>query len=127
RCEATGCPLNSITTRPRHKQKARPQLDGLRLRAITFKEMNVMKDHVYEDCVLSVRSLEDPGDVRRPSIMLILEDENRDVCRAFIYNFVGSTNATTHKEIVEQLGYGAKLSIINPYMRLAVDGGYGIR
>lgn len=109
------------TTKGKHTQRAPAKLTGLK--PITFKEMDITKDHVYEGFVLEVTNIEDAF-IGPSSIRLLLIDENNDFQRCFVYNYAEVFNAN---EIQKKLGFGTSYSILNPYMRMAKDMKPGIR
>ena len=62
--------------------------------------------------------------VLEPSIWLLFEDDNGDLERLFIYNIPPSEGQQLIKNTYI---YGTKLSILNPYMRMAADMKSAIR
>ncbi|CAF3614932.1 unnamed protein product [Rotaria sp. Silwood1] len=109
------------TVKPRFHQSSPASLIGLK--AITLHEMNPTKDHVYQGYVLSVIVFEQ-SPVAEPSIWLVIEDENGDLERLFIYSIPPSEGLHLIKDTYI---YGTKMSILNPYMRMTADGKPGIR
>ncbi|CAF4806485.1 unnamed protein product, partial [Rotaria socialis] len=93
------------------------------LKGITLREMNPLKDHVYQGYVLSVIIFEQ-SPIVEPSIWLLIEDENGDLERLFIYN---TPTSEGWQLIKHTYTYGAQLSILNPYMRMAADQKPAIR
>ncbi len=103
------------------KQKAPKSL--LRLKPITLRDMGPTEDYVYEGFFMQITFIED-AIFNGSSIVNVIEDENGDTQRCFIYNFEHENNDS----IVQQtFGFGFKMSLINPYMRMAYDGKPGIR
>ena len=72
------------TVTPRAKQQLPKSLVGLK--SITLKEMDPTKDHVYDGFVLSATIIEHAY-AFQPSIRLLIEDENLDIERMYIYDF----------------------------------------
>jgi TPR repeat protein len=102
----------STTVKPRVKQYTAKSLIGLK--AISIREMNPTKDHVYSGYVLTVTIIGEPYSWT-PSIHLVVEDENLDSERMFIYGFSESQGKHLINEVFT---IGSKMSIINPYLRL---------
>ncbi|CAF3443637.1 unnamed protein product [Rotaria socialis] len=97
---------------PRVQQQTAKSLIGLK--AISLKEMHPIKDHVYDGYVLSVTIIEQAYSWT-PPIHLVIEDENFDCERMFIYSFPdGQGEYITSKVFT----IGSKMNIINPYLRL---------
>jgi hypothetical protein len=100
------------THKPRVKQQTAKSLIGLK--AITLREMNPTKDHVYSGHVLSVTIIEEAYSWT-PSIDLVIEDENLDCERMCIYGFPeGQGEYLTSKVYT----IGSKMNVINPYLRI---------
>lgn len=93
----------------------RPVVDLFTLKPIFFADMDPKKDHIYEKFAIKLTFIED-AITGRPSICQIAEDEKGDAQRVFIYNF--PQNGETQNKI----GFGCKVTIVNPYFRLAKDG-----
>lgn len=108
------------TAKGKHTQHSPANLIGLK--PITFREMDITKDRVYEGFVLQVSNIEDAG--VGSSIKLLLVDDNHDFQRGFVYNYSEICNSN---EIQKKLGFGCSYSILNPYMRIAQDMKPGIR
>ncbi|CAF1228986.1 unnamed protein product [Adineta steineri] len=113
--------LVTSTTKARLHQKSPMSLIGLK--GITLRDMNPMKDHIYEGYVLSGVIFEQ-SPVVEPSIWLLFEDDNGDLERLFLYNIPASEGWQLIKDTYI---YGTKISISNPYMRMAADGKPAIR
>lgn len=104
-----------ITTTPRtkHTPKA-PSLFSLK--KITLSEMDTTTDTVYDGYVLEVRVVDRP--LVMASVMMVVEDEDRAVEKLAVYNWPNTSDAA---KLWEDFAVGRKLSIVNPYMRLAAD------
>jgi len=104
----------STTYKPRVQQRAAKSLIGLK--PITLREMNLIKDHVYDGCVLSVTII---GETYSwiPSIHLVIEDEHLDCEKMCIYAFLEDQGEYLTSKVFR---IGSKMNIINPYLRLAV-------
>ncbi|KAG4066402.1 hypothetical protein HA402_007038 [Bradysia odoriphaga] len=93
----------------------RPVVDLFTLKPIFFADMDPKKDHIYEKFAIKLTFIED-AITGRPSICQIAEDEKGDAQRVFIYNF------PQNDETQNKIGFGCKVTIVNPYFRLAKDG-----
>ncbi len=93
----------------------RPVIDLFTLKPILLTDMNPKKDHIYEGFAIKFTFIED-AITGKPSISQIAEDENGDAQRIFIYNF------PQNDETQNKVGFGCKVTIVNPYFRLAKDG-----
>lgn len=93
----------------------RPVVDLFTLKPIFFADMDPKKDHIYEKFAIKLTFIED-AITGRPSIIQIAEDEKGDAQRVFIYNF------PQNDETQNKIGFGCKVTIVNPYFRLAKDG-----
>ncbi|CAF1066395.1 unnamed protein product [Rotaria sordida] len=118
---SSGCKLITSTAKPRLGQNSPASLIGLK--GITLREMNPAKDYVYQGYVLSGIIFEQ-SPVVEPSIWLLFEDDNGDLERLFIYNIPASEGWQLIKDTYT---YGTKISILNPYMRMAADNKPAIR
>ncbi|CAF1066409.1 unnamed protein product [Rotaria sordida] len=118
---SSGCKLITSTTKPRLDQNSPASLIGLK--GTTLREMNPAKDYVYQGYVLSGIIFEQ-SPVVEPSIWLLFEDDNGDLERLFIYNIPASEGWQLIKDTYI---YGTKISILNPYMRMAADNKPAIR
>ncbi len=103
------------TTPALQKQKAPKSILGLK--PITLSDMDPTKDHVHEGFVMQITFIEDPI-FNGSSIVTVIEDENGDTQRCFIYNFEQPNNDSI---VQKTFGFGYKISLINPYMRMAYD------
>ena len=103
------------TQKARVQQRTAKSLIGLK--PITLREMNPMKEHVYEGYVLSATII---GEAYSwvPSIHLLIEDEHLDCKKICVYGF-----PEDHGEYLtgEVLRIGSKMHIINPYLRLGAN------
>lgn len=93
----------------------RPVVDLFTLKPILFADMDPKKDHIYEGFAIKLTLIED-AITGKPSISQIAEDENGDAQRIFVYNF------PQNDETQNKLGFGCKITVVNPYFRLAKDG-----
>ncbi|CAF0963609.1 unnamed protein product [Adineta steineri] len=117
----SGQKLIPSTNKPRVYQNSPASLIGLK--GITLREMNPMKDHVYEGCILSGLIFEQ-SPVVEPSLWLLFEDDNGDLERLFIYNIPAAEGWQLVKHTYI---HGTRISILNPYMRMAMDNKPAIR
>lgn len=90
------------------------------LKPIFLEEMNPTSDHIYHNRLLDLTIIEDPL-LGLSSIHLLAEDEKGDVVRLYVYN------VDQNKEVEANLGFGCKVAIMNPYMRLSTNVTNGIR
>ncbi|CAL8124836.1 unnamed protein product [Orchesella dallaii] len=109
----------STSARPKFKQSVPKH--KLNMKPITLKEMSPTKDHIYKDRAIELIIIEDPN-LFLPSIHLVVEDKNGDPARLCIYNV-----ERTAKKIVGKLEFGCKIGILNPYLRISLDGSHGLR
>jgi TPR repeat protein len=107
----------TMTQKPRVKQQTAKSLVGLK--SISLKEINPTKDHVYNGYVLSVTII-DEALTWKPSIHLIIEDENLNCEHMVVYGF----SETEGKHLIKEVfTIGTKMNIINPYLRLGANDG----
>lgn len=99
----------SFTAKPSKSQSA--PLSWVGLKPIYLNEINPTSDHVLEGFVLELTLITVPFN-NNMSISFVAEDSNLNVQRLYLYNF-------DKKHI---LAIGAKISVINPYLRTATDG-----
>ncbi|CAF4695946.1 unnamed protein product [Rotaria sp. Silwood1] len=97
---------------PRFRQQTAKSLIGLK--AISLREINPIKDHVYQGYVLSVTIIDDAYSWV-PCIPLVIEDEHRDCEQLFIYNFPDGQGEHYTKKVFT---IGSKMHIINPYLQI---------
>ncbi|CAF0829268.1 unnamed protein product [Rotaria sordida] len=100
------------THQPSVKQPTVKSLIGLK--PITLREMNPAKNHVYNGYVLSVTIIEKAYS-SIPSIQIIIEDENLDCQRMYIYGFPEEQSEYLINKVYTN---GRKMLIINPYLRI---------
>jgi len=102
-----------LIRKPPKEQKLPSSLSGLK--SVYLNEIDFTKDHLLSRSILEVTSI-DRAHRNGMAIMLVVEDKNKNVQRAALYNLDESDPD------VKDLGIGSKLLIINPYIRMAVDG-----
>ncbi|CAF1449022.1 unnamed protein product [Adineta steineri] len=115
--------MNFVTSTIKARLHQKSPMSLIGLKGITLRDMNPMKDHIYQGCVLSGVIFEQ-SPVVEPSIWLLFEDDNGDLERLFLYNIPASEGWQLIKDTYV---YGTKISILNPYMRMAADGKPAIR
>lgn len=93
----------------------KPMVDLFTLKPIWFADMDPTKDHIYEGFAIKLTLIED-AITGRPSIQQVAEDEKGDAQRIYIYNF------PQNDDTQNKLGFGCKITVVNPYFRLAKDG-----
>jgi len=101
----------SKTHAPLLKQSIAKSLVGLK--PISLKEMVSQKDHVYSDYVITLTIIEETR-FWTPSIRLIVEDENHDCERMFIYAFPPNEGQYLVTKVFRS---GNRMQVINPYLR----------
>jgi len=93
-----------------------------KLKPILLSQMEFTSDKVYKGHVLKAKIIEIP--FRISSIASIIEDEEGNIERLCVYNFM----TTDRIQDIRKIFYvGVKINIINPYHRMAMDGGAVIR
>lgn len=100
--------------------KPRPKINLSDFKPILLEEMSKeKKSQIYQGFFLRLTIMEDPidKDSAVTAIYSIVRDEKYSYERLFIYNY--SPNKT---ELQENLGFGSKISIVNPYYRISLDG-----
>ncbi|KAG9326448.1 hypothetical protein KVV02_001627 [Mortierella alpina] len=99
----------NFTAKPSKSQSA--PLSWVGLKPIYLNEIDPTSDHVLDGFVLELTLITVPLN-NNMSISFVAEDGNLNVQRVSLYNF-------DKKHI---LAIGAKISVINPYLRTAMDG-----
>ncbi|KAF9117525.1 Stress-induced-phosphoprotein 1 [Mortierella sp. GBA39] len=99
----------NFTAKPSKSQSA--PLSWVGLKPIYLNEINPTSDHVLDGFVLELTLITVPWN-NNMSISFVAEDSNLNVQRVSLYNF----------DKKHTLAIGAKISIINPYLRIAMDG-----
>jgi tetratricopeptide (TPR) repeat protein len=99
----------NVTAKPSKSQSA--PLSWVGLKPIFLNEIDPTSDHVLDGFVLELTLITVPFN-NSMSISFVAEDSNSDVQRVSLYN--------CDKKLT--LAIGAKISIINPYLRTAMDG-----
>ncbi|KAF9328543.1 Stress-induced-phosphoprotein 1 [Podila minutissima] len=99
----------NFTAKPSKSQSA--PLSWVGLKPIYLNEINPTSDHVLDGFVLELTLITVPFN-NNMSISFVAEDSNLNVQRVSLYNF--------DKRHI--LAIGAKISVINPYLRAAMDG-----
>ncbi|CAL8115231.1 unnamed protein product [Orchesella dallaii] len=92
-----------------------------KLKSITLNEMSSLADHIYLERVIDLINIEEP--IVNPTwVQLLVQDENGDVSRLFIFNEEHSMG------MQEKFMFGSKITIFNPYMQVRnPDTDTGIR
>ncbi|KAK3835551.1 MAG: hypothetical protein J3R72DRAFT_494169 [Linnemannia gamsii] len=99
----------NFTAKPSKSQSA--PLSWVGLKPIYLNEINPTSDHVLDGFVLELTLITVPFN-NNMSISFVAEDSNSNVQRVSLYNF----------DKKHTLTIGAKISVINPYLRTAMDG-----
>ncbi|KAG0043300.1 hypothetical protein BGZ83_011557 [Gryganskiella cystojenkinii] len=99
----------NFTAKPSKSQSA--PLSWVGLKSVYLNEINPTADHVLDGFVLELTLITVPFN-NSMSISFVAEDSNLNVQRVSLYNF----------DKKHTLAIGAKISVINPYLRTAMDG-----
>ncbi|CAG7823766.1 unnamed protein product, partial [Allacma fusca] len=86
---------------------------------ITFKQMDPTKYQVYQDCLINLVIMEDSIFDYLPCVHSVVRDDNGD----FQYMYLNIKELNIPREC---LGFGAKITIFNPYFCSNVEGAPGI-
>lgn len=103
------------------QQKAPTSLVGLK--PIALRDMDPTKDHIYEGTVLEMMMIDDAS-IGDGSVSTVIQDVNGDAHRCYIYNYEHQCNDAM---VQQKFGFGTKMNLMNPYMRMAHDGKPAIR
>jgi len=91
------------------------------LKPLFLKDINPTTNHIYEDQVIDLTIIDEPN-LYLSLIHLLAEDLNKDVVCVWLDNMEKS------KENIAKLGFGSRIAVFNPYLRIgAADGSNGIR
>ena len=93
------------------------KLSLIGLKPIYFKEMDMSQDNENKGCVLTGVIMDEILTGVFPSVHMILEDEKKNVLRACLYNL-----GSNYLSIQNIFQIGSILQIINPFLRVGVDG-----
>jgi hypothetical protein len=102
-----------FTTMPPHKKKTAEYIIGLK--DVFLRDIDFTKDHVLKNSILALKSIDIP--TVTISTKLVAVDDNNIAERVAIYNLKGDED-----KIREMFPVGCRFSIINPNIRMAVDG-----
>ena len=109
----------NMTKPPKLSQKIPKSLANLQ--NIQLREMDPALDKIYEGHIINLMIIEKPV-FGYSSVHCIAQDDRGDATRLFVYNI------PQDKETAEnRLGLGCRLSVINPYLRIAADLKNGLR
>ena len=112
KAQLKNCIVSQITTVPTKKQ-ALESIIGLK--PVYLRDIDFTKDHVLKSSVLTLKVIDSP--LVAISTSMIAVDDNNVAERVTIYNL-----KEDHKKIEEMFQIGCQFSIINPYVRMALDG-----
>lgn len=84
------------------------------LKPITLRKMDPAKNHLYDGYVLSLTIIEETL-VFQPSILLLVEDDNFDIQRLFIYGFHPNDGPHLIKDVFR---IGKKMEVLNPSIKI---------
>ena len=102
-----------FTTTPFNQNLSKISLVGLK--PIYFNEMEKVADREYKQSILTGTIVDEIQ--FQVAVHMILEDENKDVLRTCIYNLGDDFN-----EIRKRYEIGTVLQIVNPFLRIGLDG-----
>ena len=110
-----------FTTPPSLLQEAPKSLVGLQ--NLLLSDMDPTHEKVWDGYVLSLTVI-DMAYITTPSIQLVVEDNHGNTERLFIYNYPPHEAEYLMRD---RFVVGCQLAVINPYLRLAMDGKPGVR
>uniref|UniRef100_A0A915E0I1 DZIP3-like HEPN domain-containing protein n=1 Tax=Ditylenchus dipsaci TaxID=166011 RepID=A0A915E0I1_9BILA len=87
------------------------------LKPIALRDMDATKDHVYDGYVLQLKIIDWPHKIK--AVFLQVSDETDSVQKMAIYNWPNKEN---QQELMKTFSPNRTLSLINPHMRIALDG-----
>lgn len=114
----THCAQLSIN--PQHEQKMPKQPDDFK--GITLRDMNPHKDMVYKKRLINLLISEDPMFGLLSAIHVVVRDDNNDCINCSFYGL-----DHFDKNVRQNLAFGSKITVLNPYYRLATDGSVALR
>jgi hypothetical protein len=106
---------HTMTQKLRIKQSTAKSLVGLK--SISLREINPTKDHVYDGYILFVTII-DEAVTWKPSIHLVIEDENHDCEHMVVYGFKENQGEDLINNVFT---IGTRMHIINPYLRIGAN------
>ncbi|XP_047141175.1 uncharacterized protein LOC105845503 [Hydra vulgaris] len=104
-----------ITFKPLQTQIVPTSVIGLK--KVFFEDIDFTKDYLLTGCVLTVTNIDIPIVGLFTSVHFVVEDENEIVVKLCIYNL-----GEDYQLINNMFPVGCIFSVIDPYVRLAVDG-----
>lgn len=110
----------NLSINPQHEQKMSNKPDDFK--GITLRDMNPLKDMVYQKRLINLVISEDPMFGLLSAIHVVVRDDNDDCINCSFYeldHFDGGVR--------ENLAVGSKITVLNPYYRLATDGSVALR
>ena len=102
-----------FTTMPPHKKQTAEHIVGLK--DVFLRDIDFTKDHVLKNSILALKSIDRP--IVTISTKLVAVDDSNIAERVAIYNLKRDKD-----KIREMFPVGCRFSILNPYIRMAVDG-----
>lgn len=101
-------------------QEASKHPDGSK--EITIRDMNPHKDEVYKKRFINLLIIEDPMFGLLTAIHVVVRDDNGDCLICSFYNL-----DHFDENVRRSLCFGSKITVMNPYYRLATDGNVALR
>ncbi|KAG4070164.1 hypothetical protein HA402_003854 [Bradysia odoriphaga] len=113
------CHANFSIT-PQHEQKMSEHPDDFK--GITLRDMNPLKDMVYQKRLINLVISEDPMFGLLSAIHVVVRDDNDDCINCSFYGL-----DHFDRNVRANLAFGSKITVLNPYYRLATDGSVALR
>lgn len=110
----------NMTINPKNDQQMPKDLADIQ--EIGFRDMNPRKDHVYKKRMINLLISEDPMFGLYTAIHVVVRDDNGDCLNCSFYEL-------DHNDpnVRANLCFGSRISVLNPYYRLAGDGSATLR
>lgn len=109
-----------LSINPQHEQKMSDQPENIK--GITLRDMNPHKDMVYKKRLINLVISDDPMFGLLSAIHVVVRDDNNDCINCSFYDL-----DHFDKNVRENLAFGSKITVLNPYYRLATDGSVALR
>ncbi|XP_037051861.1 uncharacterized protein LOC119085546 [Bradysia coprophila] len=112
--------VDQLTFTPQHKQKVSECPDNIR--EITLQDMHPQRNVVYKERYINLVICEDPMFGLLSAVHVVVRDDNFDFINCSFYDL-----RHNDKTVRQSLAFGTKITIVNPYHRVAVDGNVSLR
>lgn len=110
----------TMSIKPQKEQKITKHPDDFK--EISLRDMNPYKDALYEKRFINLLISEDPMFGLYTAIHVVVRDDNGDCLNCSFYELDHSSEETRRN-----LCFGSKITVTNPYYRLASDGSVALR